>query len=51
MGKENGQELSYDGTPQYPLLVYCHDPLDDQTTLQKVKGQALFFPVIPFQRW
>ena len=38
MEKENVQELSYYGTPLYPLLVYCNDPLDDQTTLQKAKG-------------
>ena len=37
MEKENVQELSYYGTPLYPLLVYCYDPLDDQTTMQEVK--------------
>ncbi len=37
MEKENVQELSYNGTPLYPLLVYCNDPLDHQATLQKVK--------------
>jgi len=28
--------LNY-GTPLYPLLVYCNDPLDDQTTMEEVK--------------
>jgi hypothetical protein len=37
MEKKNVQELSYYGSPLYPLLVYCNDPLDDQTTMEEVK--------------